>query len=313
MPNLFGRDAVRFLAWVMVLPSAVGFFVGAALLALTLSPKFLSAIDSSLLVFSRGVIAVIGLTTFMGSLFGLTIAAAVLSESRFVEGVAALASFSLLPALTALSFTAELVYAATLYRRIHQRRGDGLSRALSVGSVVLAVPCGVAAVGSGLLGLGLFLDTLRLAKGTSTLLWGLVGGGVSALLGLGGFGLALSGAIRSTSAVLGRGAVMLLGVGIFFVSSVFVAMGLEDLSRSSGAGATRGAAPALGVVLAAFVALLFAAEFALGAALHFQVAARERTALGRWLGGGSVVVSCLFGAGSLLLFGLGLLMGLAPA
>ena len=313
MPPLFGKELIRPLAWMMVPPGLIGFAVGVALIVVCFTPNFLNALDSSLLVFSRGVIAVVGLSTLMGSAFCLTVAAMVLFESRVLTSLAAVTCFTVLPTATALLFTAELSYAATLYARIHRTKKDGLSRALSVTCIVLAVPCGVGALGTGGVGLSIFLDTLRIAHGTSTLIWGLAGVAVSALLGLGGFALALSGAVSSTAAVLGRGAVMLFSVGVFFVSAVFVAMGFDELSRAPGM--PPGGETNVFVIFAlmGFVLLLLATEFGIGATLHLRVARAERTPLGKWLGGGSVAIAGLFALSSLVMFGFGVIAGLTGA
>lgn len=309
-PPLFGKEILKLFAWVLLPLGLVGLVLGLALAALCFMPKFLEALDSSLLVFSRGVIAVIAISTLSGSAFCLTTAGMVLIESRVLGSLAAVSCFTVLPSATALLFTAELVYAATLYTRVHRARRDGLSRALSVASVVLAVPCGLVALLFGFAGIAMFLDTLRLAQGAETLSWGLGGVLASALLGLGGFFLALSGAIRSTAAVLGRGAVMLLSVAIFFCSAVLVGMGFSELSTAPGMPPASDANVFVVFALLAFVLLLLATEFAVGAVLHYRVARAEGSALGKWLGGASVAIASLFSVGALAAFGLGLIAGL---
>ncbi|MCC6899825.1 MAG: hypothetical protein IT377_12670 [Polyangiaceae bacterium] len=307
-PFLFGKEVVRMLAWWMTPFACVGLLVGLALVAVAFSPRFVAALDSSFLVFSRGVVSVVALSTFTASLFCLTLALMVIIESRLVENLAAICCFVVLPTAAALLFTAELGYASALYARVHRAKGDSLSRVLSVSCLVLAVPGGLAALASAGVGASLFLETLRVAQETRALLWGLGGVAVSAALGLGGLVLALSGRVKRTAAVLGRGAVMVLSVAIFALSAIQVAIGIE-------ASTPRGAAqsPFVAMALFAFVLLLLAAEFAIGALLHFGVARREGRSTGKWLGGASLGVASLFGVGALGLFGLGLIGALLGA
>lgn len=307
-PQLFGKEVVRLLAWWLTPFASLGLLVGVALALVAFSPRFVAALDSSFLVFTRGVISVVALSTLVGSAFCLTLALMVIVESRVAGNLAAVCCFSVIPTAAALAFTAELGYASKLYARVHRTRADSLSRALSVICLVLAVPCGLSALVFGGVGGTLFLDALRVAQDTRTLLWGLGGVAVSAALGLGGLVLALSGKVTSTAAVLGRGAAMLLAVAIFLVSALQVAMGLDAM--------TRGAGPQdafVAFALLAFVLLLLSTEFAIGAQLHFAVAKRGRTALGKWLGGASVAVAGLLGLGALATFGLGLIGALIGA
>ena len=313
MPSLFGKEVVRALAWGMTPFAVIGLLVGVALGVVAFSPRFVAALDSSLLVFSRGVISIIALGTFVASAFCLTVALMVLIDSRVVGTLGAVYCFLLLPAVAAVLITVELAYAATLYARVHRSKKDGTSRFLSVTCKVLAVLSGLAALLAGTVGVLVILDSLAISAVAKSLTWGLGGVGLSALMGLTGLALALSGSVCSTGAVLGRGAVMLLSVGIFMVSAIGVNLGIEELSRASGAPAAGGGPNAfIAMALFAFVLLLIATEFAIGAALHFRVARVEGSSLGKWLGGTSGAIAGVFALGSLLVFGLatiGVLLG----
>ena len=98
---------------------------------------------------------------------------------------------------------------------------------------------------------------------------------------------------------------MLFSVGIFFLSAIFVNLGMEELARSRGFAGDSGVFG--GIALAAFVLLLLADEFAIGAALHFRVARERGRRLGKWLGGASVGIGALLGLAALASFGFAVL------
>lgn len=306
-PQLFGKETVRALAWITLPFACLGLAVGAALAALCVWPRFTQALDSTLLVFARGVIAVIAVVSSSGSLMTLTVVGMVLADWARIAGVVGVLCFTSLPVLTSLVLTGELAYAAKLYARVHRARGDGLARALSVGAGALAVLCGIGTVASALVGLAVFLSSLRIAESTQTLLWGLGGVIVSAALGLGGLAAALRGAVRSTAAVLGRGAAMTAAVALFAASATVAARAAQEAAGRSGA-PLAGSDTWAAVLLLALSLLLLAAEFGIGAALHWRVAREQGRALGRWLAAVSLALACAFGLGAIAAFGLGVLV-----
>jgi len=312
MAPLFGKEILRPIGWLLLPMSSLGILIGLALGAVAVWPAWRRNLDSSLVVFSRGLVSVMALSTLVGSSFTLLLALLILFDSPLSTSAVAVLALSVLPSVAALLFAAELGYAATLYRAVHQRKKDGLSRALSVSCAVLVVPAVIVAFVFGGFGVDLVLTFAKVTTIPGTLGWGLGGILLSALLGVGGFALALSGKIKSTAAVLGRGATMLLSIGIFVFSGVLADFGAQEIAKAHGMPVNPDADLFAVLAVIGMMMLLLTLEFGLGAVLHWDGSKSSGSSLQRWLGHASVTISGLCGIGATLVLALAAIISFAP-
>lgn len=294
--NIWGGVDLRPLGWVLVAMGGLGLFLSAAFGAITLWPGWRRLAETNLLVISRGVVAVIALTTLLGSGSLFLLGAAVASGSGVLSSVLFVSLVSVFPCVVAFLFAAELVYASRLYARVGRAGGGTLSNILSVVSLVLALPCLVAGCVFAGFGFQLMAGLAKVTTLPGTLTFGLGGTVLSASLGLVGLCLAMFGKLDSTTAVLGRGVAMFVVIGVFAVSAFLLHDGANSVAK------TLGFPPAPELdgfavwLLLGLVGALVALEFGIGAVLHLRN--RERSPAAQMLGLGSAGLSIASFAGA---------------
>lgn len=305
MPQLFGPELLRPLGVALIVLGACGGLIGTAVTALTFSARAREALGSNLAVFTRGVVVTMGLGTLFASGFLFLLGALIVADEPWLTGPIVV-SLVTLPGTGALVLGGELSYAAYLYRQVHRARADRTSAVLATLSVVLVVPCVIVALLFSALGTSLALEQLAPNNDVPEgLLLGLGGILLSALTGMAGLALALSGKVRSTRAIVARGTVMFASVAVFAASGLVFWVSADALAKSAGSVIPPPLPDLFAVGVIGLTSLLAATELGIGGTLHWQRGRERERPAQRAIGVTSLGLALLCGACATLMLLLG--------